>query len=118
MDVLAKLYPKTLTESSEAFLLIRVRNTQKGYKWFEALVKLPEGLSFSAHFNLRKGKIRLGILKRGEYVEKATKFFASERGNGEIKIMVYAYDKDGVVAERKEITLKANVFPKEEEIIV
>jgi hypothetical protein len=69
----------------------------------EADITVPEKLSLSPDGDLRKGRLRIGILGKKEYLEKAVKVFAGSFTNPQMyacKVTLYSFDKDGVIESR------------------
>ncbi len=121
MEVKAKVYPELIAnQHSEARLILMVRNNKRGYRWYEADVEVPHHLSLVPDYTLRKGKVRLGILRRNEYISKFIKLYSSEFTPPNIypiRITVYAYNKEGVVDERVDLTVSAKAVERKELVV-
>jgi hypothetical protein len=86
-------------------LLIRVENHGKSQVWCEADIRVPEGISLNPATDLRKGRVRIGILSKKEFIEKSVRIFANAYTAPQIYaacITLYAFNKDGVIATRLE----------------
>ena len=51
-------------------LVIRVENRGQMPLWCETDVKVPENISLSPNTELAKGRVRVGILNKKEFIEK------------------------------------------------
>ncbi len=122
MEVFIKLYPSSLEAErfNDVRLIIRVKNDKKGLRWFEADIEVPHKLSLTPDHSLRKGKIRIGILRKNEVIEKYIRIFGSKYTKPDIykaKITVFAYDRNGVINERVDKEFEIECKPVVEEII-
>jgi len=121
MEVKAKVYPELVgNRHSEARLILVVRNNKRGCRWYEADIELPHHLSLVPDYTLRKGKVRLGILRKNEYISKFVKLYSSQYTPPDtypVKVTVYAYNKEGVVDERLDLVVSAPVV-KGKELVV
>jgi len=84
-------------------IILRVENPGTRPLWMEADIALPEKLSLNPEGDLRKGRLRVGILGKREYLEKAVKVFAGTYTNPQMyacKITLFSFDKDGVIGSR------------------
>lgn len=98
-------------------LIIRVENRGKGALWSEADIKVPEKISLSPNSELRKGRVRIGIIDSKEYLEKAVRIYANGYTNPQVyrgKVILYVFDKDGVIQSRMEKPFDARVEMKKE----
>jgi len=86
-------------------LILRVENPGAHPLWAEADIAVPERLSLSPDSQLRKGRLRIGIVGKKEFLEKAVRIY----GNGLTSPQVYtcgvtlfAFNRDGVIESRME----------------
>ena len=122
MELYVKVHPPEIPakKRTEALLLVRLRNNKRGARWYEGVVELPPALSLSYDYTLRKARIRFGILRRNEFLEKAIRIYSSPHTRADVypgKLIVLAYDKDGVIAERMEVTFTVKVVNVEEVVV-
>src|SRR3989338_7334208 len=87
-------------------MILRVENNHHTC-WAEADVHVPERLSLSPDKdnNLRKGRVRVGIVENNQYLEKAVRIYSNTYTNPQMyrcKITLYVYNKDGVIESRLE----------------
>jgi hypothetical protein len=111
MKAEARMHPETLYARmrNEATLILRVENT-KSPRWVEAEVHVPEKISLAASAQLRKGRMRVGIVGKNQALEKSVKIYASEYTDAQsydCKLIVFTYDRDGVIDERIEVPFRA-----------
>jgi hypothetical protein len=102
-----RTHPSVLFAYSQNYvdLIIRVENAGDNNYWSEADIIVPERLSLSPDGNLRKGRMRIGILGKNEFIEKAAKVYANAYTNPQIyrcKVVLYSYNRDGVIEGRLE----------------
>ncbi len=107
MKATVRLHPETLyaRRHNDAAMIVRVENPG-GTRWVEADVHIPEKLSLASDTHLRKGRVRVGIMEKGEALEKSIRIYASEYTDAQLyncKIIVFSYDKDGVIDERFDV---------------
>ncbi len=120
MKVNTKVHPKDplINAYEPAELVISVKNEKRGVKWYEALIILNGELSLLPDGELRKAKLRIGILKKGEGLEKYLHLYPSRIApqdiHGRVDVYIFAYDKNGVVVEREENSLQVTFYAKEE----
>ncbi len=97
-------------ENNSADLIIRVENKDSSPYWIEADITIPEGLSLSPIDGLQKGRLRVGIVGGNEFLEKSVKVYANRYSEPRIygaAIILYSYDKNGVIESRQ--IKKANI---------
>ncbi len=87
-------------------MILRVENNHHTC-WAEADIHVPERLSLSPDKdnNLRKGRVRVGIVESNQYLEKAVRIYSNTYTNPQMyrcKITLYVYNKDGVIESRLE----------------
>ena len=102
-----RLHPDVIFAYSQNYvdLIIRVENPSDQDFWCEADVLAPEKLSLGPDNSLRKGRLRIGILSKNEFIEKACRIYANIYTNPQMyrcKAVVYFYTKNGVIDTRLE----------------
>jgi len=88
-------------------LILRVENRAKHNVWTEAEISVPEELSLSPNSELRKGRVRVGIIGPKEFLEKAVRIYANSYTVPQMyrcKTTFYVFDKDGIIESRMEKT--------------
>lgn len=98
-------------------LIIRTENPDEEKRWCEADVIVPEKLSLSPDNSLKKGRLRIGILDKNEFIEKATKIYANVYTNPQMyrcKAIIYFYNKNGIIDSRLEKTIDVRCELKKE----
>jgi len=101
-------------------LIIRAENYTKGTCWVEAEIIVPEKLSLSPENQLGKGRIRIGILDKKEFLEKSVKVYANVYTNPQIYrciVTLFFYDKNGVIAERLDKSIDVRCELKKKAVI-
>lgn len=86
-------------------LILRVENPGAHPIWAEADVSVPERLSLSPDNSLRKGRLRIGIVGKGEYLEKAVRIYSNSFTNPQMykcDATLFAFNRDGVIDARVE----------------
>jgi hypothetical protein len=86
-------------------LILRVENPGSHPLWAEADVAVPERLSLSPDGNLRKGRLRIGIVGKKEFLEKAVRVYGNSLTNPQVyrcDITLFAFNRDGVIESRME----------------
>jgi hypothetical protein len=86
-------------------LILRVENHGEGAAWAEADVSVPERLSLSPNNPLRKGRLRVGIVGKEEYLEKAVRVYSNSFTNPQMykcDVTLFAFNRDGVIGSRQE----------------
>ena len=90
---------------NELELNLRVATTEPEPYWIEVIYEVPSPLSLAPDKHLPTGKGLIGILQKDEVKEKRVKIFAGSEvypSTYNVKVTLYAYDKDGAIAERKD----------------
>jgi hypothetical protein len=106
--------------SNSIELILNAENQGGPLCWAEADVILPDTLSLGPDTNLRKGRLRLGILKKDQKNEKTTKVHASSFTKPQMyrcKVILFSYDKEGVIASRLEKTVDIRCEMKKESVL-
>ncbi len=86
-------------------LVLRVENHADHPFWAEADVAVPEKLSLSPNGEVHKGRLRVGIVEKNQYLEKAVRIYANAYTNPQMyqcRVTLYSFDKDGVIDSRLE----------------
>lgn len=112
VNVELRLHPNVVFAYSQNYadLIIRAENAGGQSLWCEADVIAPEKLSLSPDNSLRKGRLRVGILEKNEFIEKACRVYAGVYTNPQVyrcKVVTYFYDKNGVIEGRLEKVIDA-----------
>ena len=99
-------------------VIVRVENEGKAYLWAEADIQVPESISLAPMTELRKGRVRIGIIGKNEFLEKATRIYAMPTTAPQVYrcgVVLYLYNKDGVIEKRmeKEIDIRCEFRKKE-----
>jgi hypothetical protein len=98
-------------------LILRVENHGEGVAWAEADVSVPERLSLSPNNSLRKGRLRVGIVGKEEYLEKAVRVYSNSFTNPQMykcDITLFAFNRDGVIDSRQEKSINLRCELKKE----
>lgn len=122
MELHVEVHPPEIQakKRAEALLLVRIRNNKRGTRWYEGVIELPPSLSLSYDYTLRKARVRFGILRKNEFLEKAIRIYSSPHTKADVypgSLVVFSYDKDGVVSERMEVTFTLKVVEVDEVIV-
>ena len=98
-------------------LIINVENNARGIKWYEGIILVNGEASLMPNPPLKKAKIRIGIMKKGEGIEKYLHIYPTRiKGEGilaRIDVIIFAYDKSGVIIEREEKSVNVSFAPKD-----
>ena len=89
-------------------LITRVENHNEHPIWVEAEISVPEKLSLSPDSPLRKGRVRIGIIEKNQFLEKAVRVYANSFTNPQmykVDSTVFLFNKDGVIDARLEKSL-------------
>ncbi|MEW6748759.1 MAG: hypothetical protein AB1295_03570 [Candidatus Micrarchaeota archaeon] len=103
--------------SNHVELILRVENEGKQPLWAEADVTVPEHLSLHPVNSLRKGRVRVGIVGRREFLEKSVRVYATSYTAPQMYkcgVVLYSFDKDGVIETRLEQSLNLRCEVKKE----
>lgn len=85
--------------------------------WVEADISVPEHISLSPHNPLRKGRVRVGIVGKNEFLEKAVRVYSTTFTNPKMykcNAIVYSFNKDGVIENRLEKSVNIRCEVKKE----
>ncbi|NYZ73827.1 hypothetical protein H0O00_01670 [Candidatus Micrarchaeota archaeon] len=86
-------------------LILRVENESDHPVWAEAEISVPENISLSPNNSLRKGRVRVGIIGKNEFLEKAVRVYSSSLTNPQMykcDATLFVFNKDGVIDSRME----------------
>lgn len=98
-------------------VILRVENPADHPMWAEADIAAPEKLSLSPDSALRKGRVRVGIVGKNEFLEKAVRVYGNSFTNPQmyrINTTLYFFNKDGVIDGRMEKSLDIRCEMKKE----
>lgn len=120
VDISLRTHPDVLFAYSQnsVSLILRVENRSNDTLWCEADVKVPENISLSPNADLYKGRVRIGILGKKEFIEKSVKIFANQYTPPQvyqIEVVFYFFNKDGVIETRMEKKTELRCEVKKEE---
>ncbi|RLG19148.1 hypothetical protein DRN67_03455 [Candidatus Micrarchaeota archaeon] len=106
-DISTAFHPLRLTaySRSDVELKLEIENEDEEPYWTECVVEVPDVLSLVPDRDVRKGKIRVGIIAPGEVMSGKCKIYATARTYPEIyvlKITVFGYSRDGGISLREE----------------
>ena len=106
-NILTSLYPLRLAAYSRSEVELRLEIENKGGEpyWTECVVEVPDVLSLVPDRDVRKGKIRIGIVAPGEIMSGKCKVYATARTYPEqyvLKITAFGYSRDGAISIRDE----------------
>ncbi len=122
IDLKLRIHPNVLFAYSANYVeaIIRVENRGKEPVWCEADIKIPEKVSLNPTSELSRGRIRLGIITKKEYLERAVRIFANNYTNPQVyraTVTVYVFNKDGVIETRLEKPIDIRCELKKEETL-
>jgi hypothetical protein len=117
-----KIHPQVLFcyNANHVDLTVRAENKAGETCWMEADVHVPEMLSVSPTSKIDKGRVRMGILGKKEFIEKSVKVYANMYTQPQIyrvNVIIYAYDKDGVISKRIEKSIDVRCELKKAEVL-
>ncbi|MGV8176844.1 MAG: hypothetical protein ACP5NX_03525 [Candidatus Bilamarchaeaceae archaeon] len=88
-----------------ADLIVRAENHSPRSVWAECDVHLGKGLSLSPDTELLKGRARIGILGKNQFIEKRIKIYANKYTQPRMypcEVVVFSFDKNAVIEQRVE----------------
>jgi hypothetical protein len=91
--------------SSHVELIMRVENIGDHPVWAEADVMAPEHVSLAPGGPLKKGRVRVGIVGKKEFLEKSVRVYSTTLASPQIyrcNIILYIFNKDGIIESRIE----------------
>jgi hypothetical protein len=122
VDFSLRVHPDVLFAYSQHYvnLIIRVENRGSKPLWCEGDVKVPEGLSLSPTNNLLKGRMRIGIIEKNEFLEKSVRIFGNQYTAPQVyqaDVTIYAFNKDGIIETRMQKNIEIRCEKKKDESI-
>ena len=98
-------------------LILRVENEGKHPLWTEADVAVPEHISLSPSNSLRKGRVRVGIVGKKEFLEKSVRIYSNSYTNPQMyncDITLFSFNRDGIIESRLERSINLRCEVKKE----
>jgi hypothetical protein len=98
-------------------LILRVENPGEHSVWTEADVAVPDHISLAPNNTLRKGRIRVGIVGKNEFLEKAVRVYGNSYTQPQMykcDITLYSFNRDGVIENRMEKSFNLRCEMKKE----
>ena len=86
-------------------LVLRVENQAEHPLWAEADISVPEKLSLSPNSALKKGRVRVGIIGKSEFLEKSVRIYGNSFANPQMyraNVTLYSFNHDGIIDSRME----------------
>jgi len=122
IDFSLRVHPDVLFAYAQNYInvIMRVENRGNGHAWCEADIKVPDGLSLSPINNLAKGRVRMGILGKNEFLEKSVRVFGNQYTAPQVyqaSATLYVFNKDGIIESRMEKKIEIRCEKKKEERI-
>lgn len=122
LKVSLRSHPDVIFAYSQNYVdvIMRIENHSANNLWCEADIKTPENISLSPTNDLRKGRVRVGILTKKEFIEKSVRVFANQYTSPQmyqLDITLYAFNKDGIIDTRLEKKTEVRCELKKEEKI-
>ena len=119
VKVSLRVHPDVLFgfSSHHVELILRVENPGGRPVWAEADVMVPEKISLSPDSALKKGRLRIGIIGKNEYLEKSVKVYSNSYTNPQMykcDVVLFAFNHDGVIETRMEKSLNVRCELKKE----
>jgi hypothetical protein len=102
-----RTHPEVLFGFSSHYieLILRVENKTDHAVWTEADITVPEHVSLSPNNTLKKGRVRVGIVEKNQFLEKAVRIFSNTYTQPQMYkcgVVLYVFSKDGVIESRME----------------
>ncbi|MDD5340446.1 MAG: hypothetical protein PHV13_04310 [Candidatus ainarchaeum sp.] len=98
-------------------VILRVENPAPHPIWAEADLSVPENLSLSPNTALKKGRVRVGIVARNEFLEKAVRVYSGAYTSPQMyrcNATLYVFNHDGVIDQRMEKAVDIRCEAKKE----
>lgn len=119
-DLKLRLHPNVLFAYSPNYveIIARLENRDAEPVWCEAEVKIPDNISLSPTSALGRGRLRLGIVTKKEYLEKAVRVFANNYTSPQVyraTVTLFVFNRDGVIEKRLEKPIDIRCELKKEE---
>lgn len=107
VKLLFRFHPDVLFSYSSSYveLILHIENEGKDPTWLEADINVPENLSLAPNAPLRRGRVKVGILAKKEFIEKAVRIFGTSITSPQvyrINSTLYVYNKDAIIETRME----------------
>jgi hypothetical protein len=107
VNLTLRCHPEVLFSylASHVELILRVENTGAHPVWAEADILVPERISLAPGADLKKGRVRVGIVAKKEFLEKSVRVYATSMTSPQIyrcNVVLYVFNKDGVIDSRIE----------------
>ena len=121
LDFTARFHPDVLFSyvSNHTDLILRIENKSSDLVWGEVEVNVVEGISLSHDGKVHKGRLRMGIASKKEFIEKSVRVYASRTTPPQTyfcNLILFAFDKDGIIKNRIEKKVEIKVEAKKEVI--
>jgi len=103
--------------SSHVEVIVRVENDGDHPVWSEADVSVADHVSLAPNTELRKGRVRVGIVEKKQFLEKAVRVYSNTYTNPQMyrcNVTLYTFNKDGVIESRLEKTMDIRCEMKKE----
>ncbi|MBU0532128.1 hypothetical protein KKB44_01410 [Candidatus Micrarchaeota archaeon] len=102
-----RIHPDVLFAYSSTYVevIIRVENPGDHAVWAEADISVPDHISLAPNTELRKGRVRVGIIDGKQFLEKAVRVYSNTYTNPQMyhcAITLYIFNKDGIIDSRME----------------
>lgn len=119
MKLTLRTHPEVLFgyANNHVELILRVENKGKEPLWAEADVAVPEHISLQPGNSLRKGRVRMGIIGKKEFLEKSVRIYSSSYTNPQMykcDVTLFSFNKDGVIESRMEKSINIRCEVKKE----
>ena len=91
---------------NEVEMEVSVRNDGKEPLWVECDLQTPEAISLAPDRMLSHGRMRIGISLPNETLNKKIRIYGGASSYPDtyvLRLILFGYGKDGVIAERSEI---------------
>ncbi len=122
IDFSLRLHPDVLFAYEQNYLnlIIRVENRGNSHVWCEADIKVPDGVSLSPTSALARGRVRVGIVGKNEFIEKSARIFGNQYTSPQVyqaSVTLYVFSGDGVIESRMEKNIEIRCERKKDESI-
>ena len=101
-------------------IIIKAQNNGGESRWCEANLHVPDKLSLSPDSALKKARMRVGIIEKGDEFEKSVKVYSNSYTNPQMyrcKVTLYTYDKRGIIDTRMEKSIDIRCEVKKAEVL-
>lgn len=122
IDFSLRLHPDVLFAYEQNYinLIIRVENRGNNHVWCETDIKVSDGISLSPANALIKGRVRVGILGKNEFIEKSVRVFGNQYTSPQVyqaSGTLYVFSGDGVIESRMEKNVEIRCERKKNESV-